>query len=82
MVYLRGCLFVVGGGLFNGEASSDALVVESYDFERNTWKPKTKIPISPSRPNSHWNDIKACALTVNKEMVNRKKSIIRPLALS
>lgn len=83
MVYLRGCLYVVGGGLLaNGEVALDALVVESYDFERNTWKPKTKIPILPSRPNSHWNDIKACTITVNKEMINRKKSITRPLVLS
>lgn len=53
MVYLRGCLYVLGGGLSaNGEVSWDALVVESYDFERNTWTPKTKIPVLPPiRPN-------------------------------
>lgn len=82
MVYLRGCLYVLGGGLSaNGEVFWDALVVESYDFERNTWTPKTKIPVlPPSRPNLKWNDIKACTLSVNKEIIDRKKSITRPIA--
>lgn len=53
MVFLRGCLYVLGGGLSaNGEVFWDALVVESYDFESNTWTPKTKIPVLPPiRPN-------------------------------
>lgn len=79
MVFLRGCLYVLGGGfLVNGEVFWDVLVVESYDFERNIQILKIKILVLfLSCFNLKWNDIKVCILLVNKEIIDCKKLIIR-----
>ena len=55
---------MVGRGLSaKGEVSWDELVVESYDFEGNTWTLKTKISVlQPSRLDLQWNNIKAVCL--------------------
>ena len=82
MVYLKGSLYVVGGKRFrvqfiNGSPLNrdyilkDTLDVDCYDFESNTWKPKTKIPLS-SRDNPWtWRNIKACTLTVCNQVLQK-----------
>ncbi|KAL9966596.1 hypothetical protein ACROYT_G024698 [Oculina patagonica] len=63
MVCIQGTLYVMGGRHWeNGIVPSHASVVESYDFERNEWKPKTKIPTMSKHPNLNWHEIKACTL--------------------
>lgn len=74
MVCIQGTLYVLGGRHWEtGIVPSHALVVESYDFERNEWKPKTTIPIMMSKhPNLNWHDIKACTLRVNTKILRKR----------
>lgn len=76
MVYLKGALYVVGGALFRDRLDfKEVLFIESYDFEWNTWKLKTKIPVL------NWNNItcKGSSPRVNKRVL--RKSITKPLSL-
>lgn len=76
MVHFEGTLYVVGG--IHYPYPLNALVIESYNFKRDTWKLNTTIPISLNRFNFTLNfDIKACALGVNRELLT--KPIVRPL---
>ena len=71
MVYLKGSLYVVGGKRFSkDQIAENALDVDSYDFESNSWKPKTKIPVLSRDTISKWN-IKACTLTVCDQVLTR-----------
>ena len=70
MVYLKGSLYVVGGKRYNKEYRH-TLVVESYDFESNAWKPETKIPLLPHDAIPKRNNIKACTLTVGNQVLTR-----------
>ncbi len=81
LVHIEGATYVVGGIPFNDSHNpSPGLVVESHNSKRDTWKPITTMPISViSLNNTHtyFNDIKAYALGVNKELL--KQPITRPL---
>ncbi|XP_078375732.1 kelch-like protein 40 [Oculina patagonica] len=78
IAYFDGTLYVVGGIQYDESHNRlQDLVVESYNFKRNTWKPNTKIPISLKRGFSHFANIKACTLGVNRELL--KMPIMRLL---
>ena len=68
-VCIKGTLYVAGGYHWEDGRSSTphALVVESNDFERNTWEIKKKMP----RGNQQiGHDFKACTLRVDKRRPN------------
>ena len=72
MVYIKGSLYVVGGyRLSKDHIPTDTLVVESYDFNSNSWKTKTHIPILSRDAISRSNNIKACTLTVGNQVLRR-----------
>ena len=72
MVYLKGSLYEVGGKRRSKDhIPTHTLVVESYDFESNAWKPETKIPLLSHDANSKRHNIKACTLTVGDQVLTR-----------
>ena len=69
MVCTKGTLYVAGGYHWEDGRSSTphALVVERYDFERNAWETKRKMP---RRNQQIGHDIKACTLRVDKRLAS------------
>lgn len=73
MVCFKGTLFVVGG-VYSGQygcpgGCSLALAVESYDFQKDEWKKRTKIPIDKVFQRKSKKIVKACTLHVTDKVL-------------
>lgn len=71
MLCIEGTLYVVGGVHDFGH-TLPALSVECYDFEKNKWKKKTKIPAKKLLPRKKTTvKFKACSQRVFEELINK-----------
>ncbi|XP_078377975.1 kelch-like protein 40 [Oculina patagonica] len=72
MVCIEGTLYVVGGIHGDFKHLKPALSVESYDFEKNKWKKKSKIPAKKLLPGKNSTvRFKACSQRVFEELINK-----------